>query len=327
MKNILPLAAALAFAGAAPQPPTRWACTTLNATAIGRSTTYTRLNCTSSPVPVFGAAGPLIINVIEAPLGAPGVRLLPIATAPPAGAAPSAAQLMPLDRIVAATPACVGAVNGGYFWRLDVGSFFDGVCLFKLRGDAEKRAAAASPNNGIADGAIVSNGVLLGSNCDCAGNSRPAVLSINGTASRVDVLHRGDAPPAGLALDAISAGPNLVTTNSSGTFVDIPSDDDNIGNILEHSSNTAVGLRADGTAVLVTIDGHDGCPPLNPTCGANAFTFAYLMRDYFNCTTALNMDQGGSTTMWVRGAPGNGVVSNPGAGARNIYGGLCVVEE
>jgi len=299
------------------------------ASALGPqpATTWSRLRCTSSPIPVFGVAGPLVVNVVEAPLGAAGVRLLPVATAPPAGAGPSAAQLMPLDRIVAAAPACVAAVNGGYFWRLDSAGFIDTVCLLKLRGDAEKRAAAGVPNAGIADGAIVAGGVLYGSNCDCAGSSRPAVLSINGTSSRVDVLHRGDAPPAGLALDAISAGPNLVTTNASGSFVDIPADDDNVGNILEHSANTAVGLRADGTAVLVTVDGNDGCSPFDPTCVINAYSLAYLMRDFFNATTALNMDQGGSTTMWVKGAPGTGVVSNPGAGTRNIFGALCIVEE
>ena len=45
-------------------------------------------------------------------------------------------------------------------------------------------------------------------------------------------------------------------------------------------------MRADGSggleAVLVTTDGFDGCPLLNATCGTNAFTLAYLFKDYFN---------------------------------------------
>jgi exopolysaccharide biosynthesis protein len=47
------------------------------------------------------------------------------------------------------------------------------------------------------------------------------------------------------------------------------------------------------------------------------------MKDYLHCSSAMNMDQGGSTTMWVKG---QGVVSNPGHGLRNLANGLFVVE-
>jgi exopolysaccharide biosynthesis protein len=150
------------------------------------------------------------------------------------------------------------------------------------------------------------------------------VLSINGSSTRIDVLHRGDAPPAGSRLDSLSAGPNLVTTNESGTFINIPSDDDNIGNILEHSANTAFGLTDDARALLVTVDGFDGCPLLNASCGINAFSIAYLMRDHFGVSSAMAMDQGGSTTMWVKGA---GIVSRSGGGPRPIFAGLFISEQ
>jgi exopolysaccharide biosynthesis protein len=114
-----------------------------------------------------------------------------------------------------------------------------------------------------------------------------------------------------------------VSSNASGPFVDIPPDDDNIGNILEHSANTAVGLLANGTALLVTVDGYDGCSGLDATCGTNAYTLAYLMKDYFGVASALGMDQGGSTTMFVRGA---GVVSNIGQGVRAVFSALFVEE-
>lgn len=94
-------------------------------------------------------------------------------------------------------------------------------------------------------------------------------------------------------------------------------------NILEHSANTAVGLLRNGTALLVTTDGFDGCSGFDPTCGANAFTLAYLMKDYFNVSSAMGMDQGGSTTMWVQG---RGYVSNPGQGVRDIFSALFVEE-
>jgi hypothetical protein len=125
-------------------------------------------------------------------------------------------------------------------------------------------------------------------------------MTLNGPASRFDVLYRGQQPPQGTALDAMSAGPNLVSTNASGSYVNIPADDDNIGNILEHAANTGVGLIQDpstpgtATAVLVTTDGYDGCNPFDATCGTNAFTLAYFFKDYLNATSAMGMDQGGS---------------------------------
>jgi exopolysaccharide biosynthesis protein len=84
-----------------------------------------------------------------------------------------------------------------------------------------------------------------------------------------------------------------------------------------------VGLLANGTALLVTVDGFDGCSGLDATCGTNAFTLAYLMKDLFGVASAMGMDQGGSTTRFVRGA---GVVTNPGQGVRAIFSGLFVEE-
>jgi exopolysaccharide biosynthesis protein len=50
---------------------------------------------------------------------------------------------------------------------------------------------------------------------------------------------------------------------------------------------------------------------------------AYLLKDYFGAASALGMDQGGSTTMFVRGA---GVVTNPGQGVRAVFSALFVEE-
>lgn len=308
-----------ALAAAAPQPPTSWTCRTLNASTIGSSVAWRRLNCTSSAIPVYGPAGPVVINVAEVSLDAPGVRLLPVAA--PAG------EVQTLDLIAAATPTCVAAINSVYFWRLDSKSFIDDVCLGKSRADALKPVApgAASANFGVGDGAMVANGQLLSSTCNTKlFQTRPVTLTINGTASRFDVQHTGDTPPAGLALDSVTVGPNLLSSNASGTFVDIPDDDLNIGNILEHSANTGVGLTADGRALFVTTDGRDACPFYDQSCGTNAFTLAYFFRDYLNATSAMAMDQGGSTTMWLKGP---GIISSPGGSPRSIFGGLCIVED
>jgi hypothetical protein len=304
---------AFATAQPVPQPPSTWSCASLNASSLS-GVLYERLSCTSPRgIPVFGPAGPITVNKVSFNLSSANLVLKPV-TAP-------RGTLAGLDAIAATDTSVLAGINGPYFYRVDVASFFDSVCLGKTRANALQPPSAQSPNFGIGDGAVVSGGALLSSNCDCVGFSRPAVLSINGTDSRVDVLHRGDAPPAGLALDALSAGPNLVTTNTSGIYVDIPHDDDNIGNILEHSANTAFGITQDGVAMLVTTDGFDGCPLLNSTCGTNAFTLAYLMRDAFGAATAMGMDQGGSTTMWTKQF---GIVSSSGGGPRPIFAGLFI---
>ncbi len=126
---------------------------------------------------------------------------------------------------------------------------------------------------------------------------------------------------------SLSAGPYLLETNASGTFIAIPSDDENVLNVLEHSANTGFGLSANGSAYFVTFDGYDGCGVFDPTCGTNAVTMAYFFRDYLNATSAMGMDQGGSTTMYVAGHGTDGIVSNPGRGARNIFNGLFLLQE
>ena len=309
-----------------------WTCGTITSTALAQGAVYEKLVCNGTGVPLFGASDSIIVNVVIADLSpSTGLRLVPATAAKGS----SGYNLDSLDKIVASNAPSTGtnlaAINGGYFYRLDVKTFFDGVCIGKTSSEANQPPSLTTPNNGINDGSIVIDGKLLGSNCDCVGYSRPVVLTINGTSSRFDVLTRGAQPPAGLTLDSLSSSPNLVSTNSSGSFVDIPSDDDNLGNILEHSSNTGVCLRpsADGSesveAVMVTIDGYDGCSPLNSTCGTNAFSLGYFFKDYFNCTSGMNMDQGGSTTMFINGQPNNGIVSNPGQGPRVIASALMLV--
>ena len=60
----------------------------------------------------------------------------------------------------------------------------------------------------------------------------------------------------------------------------------------------------------------------DPRCGINAFSMAYFFRDYLGVASAFGMDQGGSTTMFVKGQGTDGIVSNPGDGARPIFTGL-----
>ena len=173
------------------------------------------------------------------------------------------------------------------------------------------------------------DGVILSQNCDKIGYDVPALLVLNGTSTRIELQTRGAKCPAGV-VDGIAAGPNLVSLDANGEpYINIPPHDHNV-NIIEHSANTAVALlrspssQSVDSVLFVTADGHDGCPSKDPTCGIDAHHMAYFNLDYLGASEAMEIDQGGSTTMWVKGL---GVVSNPGEGQRNIFSGLFVVQD
>lgn len=168
------------------------------------------------------------------------------------------------------------------------------------------------------------DGELLSSNCDKPGYNRPALLVLDEGNVHIELMSRGQRVPDGVR-SAIACGPNLVTDSQFA----IPEDDLNV-NIWERTTNVAVGLVQDGDTPstpasrvhFVVSDGHDNCPHDNLTCGISSAPLAYFMLDAINCTAAMEMDQGGSATLWLAGF---GVVSNPGMGLRHVYDGLFMV--
>ncbi|MCA8952341.1 MAG: phosphodiester glycosidase family protein, partial [Planctomycetes bacterium] len=68
---------------------------------------------------------------------------------------------------------------------------------------------------------------------------------------------------------------------------------------------SAVGIKRSGNVVLVTVDGRS-----EQAAGMTLEELALTMRA-LGCHDALNLDGGGSTTLWLSGAPGNGIVNHP----------------
>lgn len=68
---------------------------------------------------------------------------------------------------------------------------------------------------------------------------------------------------------------------------------------------TCVGIKADGKALLVTVDGRN-----TNAEGMSLFELTKLMR-WLGCIDILNLDGGGSTAMWVKGKNENGIVNYP----------------
>lgn len=107
-----------------------------------------------------------------------------------------------------------------------------------------------------------------------------------------------------LATDVMTAGPMLVR---DGALVPMRTDKTFVTN---RHNRTAVGLRADGTILLVVVDGRT-----RQSEGLSLLDFSRLLR-YLGCRQALNLDGGGSTTMYVRGYKNGGLVNHPSDNGR-----------
>lgn len=88
-----------------------WSCTVLSSESLATGAVWSRSSCTSTKIPIWGAAGPVIVNYVDVDLNTPGLALMPL-VAP-------AATLLPLDGIAAAAAtaprpvAAIAGINGG----------------------------------------------------------------------------------------------------------------------------------------------------------------------------------------------------------------------
>jgi len=87
---------------------------------------------------------------------------------------------------------------------------------------------------------------------------------------------------------------------------------DNQAEILDSSSfnvtrhpRTAIGVKPDGRVILLTVDGRN-----TNAAGMSLFELSRIMR-WLGCTSSINLDGGGSTTLWAAGLPDNGVINYP----------------
>lgn len=233
---------------------------------------------------VFNGA-PQSIHVVE-------VQARPKST-PPENLAPveivtSKKGKAPLSAMAAATRA-IAAVNGGYFDR-------DGKPVGLLVVDGESRAT--NPGNMPPRGVVaftIDRGIHFG--------------RVSPGDTGVALASGGDAMGAGPLL--IENGKVLTDPRSEG-FVD--------SKFLGRNPRTAIGRTAEGTILLVVIDGR--------RAGAAGMSIDELRTFMLQigCVDALNLDGGGSTTLWIRGKPPRGIantVSDP-AGERAVANGLLI---
>jgi exopolysaccharide biosynthesis protein len=75
--------------------------------------------------------------------------------------------------------------------------------------------------------------------------------------------------------------------------------------VVNMHPRTVVGKRSNRRIVLLTLDGRT-----DQAMGMTLYETAELMK-LLRCKDAVNLDGGGSTTMWISGKPFNGVVNMP----------------
>lgn len=120
-------------------------------------------------------------------------------------------------------------------------------------------------------------------------NGRLSLKKWDGTANWEEALSEND---------VMLSGP-LLRLNQIDESLDTAS-----FNRLRHP-RSAIGLKPDGTVLLLTVDGrHEN------SAGMSLFELTKVMK-WLGCTSAINLDGGGSTTLWLADAPGNGIVNFP----------------
>lgn len=98
--------------------------------------------------------------------------------------------------------------------------------------------------------------------------------------------------------DVMLSGPLLIFNQTDESL------DTAAFNRLRHP-RSAIGIKPDGKIILLTVDGrHEN------SAGMSLFELTKLMK-WLGCTSAINLDGGGSTTLWIASAPGNGIVNFP----------------
>ena len=98
----------------------------------------------------------------------------------------------------------------------------------------------------------------------------------------------------------MTAGPMLLRKGEM-----VPQRDDRTF-VTQRHNRTALGLRPDGTTLLVVADGR-----FKHTAEGLTLPELELVMRWLGCSDAINLDGGGSSTMYVKGKPHGGVVNYP----------------
>ncbi|MBD2110811.1 phosphodiester glycosidase family protein [Nodosilinea sp. FACHB-141] len=189
---------------------------------------------------------------------------------------------------------------------------------------AALNAGFFDPNNGLTTSYVVKDGALVADpnqnerligNPDLASymdkilnRSEFRRYDCGGTPSYDITFHQDPVPTGCTLVDAVGAGPQLLPQDTSVEegFVDRTARRDALGS-QSPNARSAVGLKADGSVVMVMVAQVPGVSPSGMTMGE----VAAFMGDR-GVTQALNLDGGSSSTLMYVGTTHYGRLNNSG---------------
>lgn len=97
----------------------------------------------------------------------------------------------------------------------------------------------------------------------------------------------------------MTAGPLLIYQGN-----DLPMRND-LSFVKDRHNRTAIGIRSDGTILLLVVDGRT-----KSSAGMSLDELIATLR-WLGCTDALNLDGGGSSTLYLKDYPNGGIINHP----------------
>lgn len=285
---------------------------------------WTKLQCQGVyPWGIFkkSSTGVLVINIVDANLADGNTVVKPtLANLNPE--AKDAHYRSTLVEQAARYPTAVAGINGGYFRKKL--SQRDQNCIKR-----RPNTPLDTPNH-VGEGLLVIDRKVYSTNCNGGALSESGRSSLIQDATtkqwRIERVPHDIVP--GNAVNAIGAGPGLIQTIAGKPQIQITWE--GILSTLEFSANAAVILAKDKQGnphmLLFTVDGIDKKYGMT-SIGMTNFIYTQIPTLFgVQLVSAMSMDQGNSTTMFVKNAP-NSVASITGVGSvRRIYNGLVIVD-
>jgi exopolysaccharide biosynthesis protein len=157
-------------------------------------------------------------------------------------------------------------------------------------------------NGGSVDLIKVNGAIVAQNKLDQGGNrsanQKAAILIENGKLSIKSWNGSTDWEQQEPAENIMVTGP-LLSINGADASIDSGSFS------LTRHPRTAIGIKPGGKVILLTVDGRN-----EQAAGMSLFELRKIMK-WLGCTSAINLDGGGSTTLWVSDKGKNEVVNYP----------------
>ncbi|OGT29803.1 MAG: hypothetical protein A3E87_05585 [Gammaproteobacteria bacterium RIFCSPHIGHO2_12_FULL_35_23] len=259
----------------------------------------------------------LKINIIDANLNAKDIYLTPVLAKTTSSETPYSETLQDMGQN---NPNLLAGINGGYFFINSSKKQHDQNCLGKHFPELTSQ--------GVGDGLLIINNNAYATNCETNFFSEKYRTSIvQNTNQQWQIANIApNTIPTGM-VNGLGAGPGLINTINNKPQIAIHWE--GIFSTFEFSANSAVILTLDSQhhthVIFFTVDGSDKLAGMNAMEMAN-YIYTILPKTlHEQIISAMSMDQGHSTTMYVKNSNPQ-IVSNAAKdrSARDIFDGLFI---